>query len=185
MIAELELGRYRRARFWDGECPGAGYGRVGVLTRDLTARGAAIDGREVAVELVVPRGPMVMYGLVGCRYEPARGGDGLTVRVEHSAGPFGVGDAFASTLAISPERPVRGLPLELAEAVVVGIDDALGQGSEPGPGVLTCACAAYGAFGSSPVMFRALSRVVSTLLSRGTVSEAELCQVISEQIRGL
>jgi hypothetical protein len=36
MIAELELGRHRRPRFWDAGCPAARYTSVGVLTRDLT-----------------------------------------------------------------------------------------------------------------------------------------------------
>jgi hypothetical protein len=134
--------------------------------------------RRIAVEIVVPHGPMVSYGLLGGEFKPSPGRSSLEVITHYSETPFGVGDLFESPIAIAPEKPVVGLPLELAKPVLTGVQAALMRGAGLSPGTLAIDCAAYGVFGSYPVFFRSLASVLTALLGRGWTSESELRGVI-------
>jgi hypothetical protein len=134
------------------------------------------------VEVVVPQGPHVAYGLLGGEYKPTPGRSTLEVITQYSEMYFGVGDPFESQIAISPEVPVVGLPLELAKPVITGVQDAHMRGAALSPGILTIDCAAYGVFGSYPVFFRALGSVLTALLSREWMSESDLRRVVEEYL---
>src|SRR5713101_8557916 len=146
VMTVLELTRYRRARIWDDECPGARYPSSKSLQGEVEAASVETPPRRIALELVVPHGPRVSYGLLGGDFKPSAGRSTLAVITHYSETPFGVGDRFESPIAIAPEKPVAGLPLELANAVLTGVEDAHTRGAAPSPGTLTIDCAAYGEF---------------------------------------
>jgi hypothetical protein len=178
VVAELELTRYRRARYWDGAWPEQIYDAGGVLTRELEAAFRPMQDRLVAIEAVVPRGPRVMYGMLGGRYQAKTAGD-LVVVVEYMPVGSELGERFVSPIAIASDVPIVGLPEEFAEAVVEGVHD-VGPTERPGSGTLTFACAAHSLSGSSPLIFRALGRVVATLIASGSVPEYDVSAIVSD-----
>jgi hypothetical protein len=120
-----------------------------------------------------------MYGLLGGGYRLTPGERSLSLSVEYSAGGLGDGTAFVEALAVPPEIAIVGLPRELAEAVLDGVEQALEDGFGLGPGSLHLACAAHGAIGSTPVGFRLLARTVVGLISWGSCSESEVRDRVS------
>jgi hypothetical protein len=174
----LSLSRHRRAEVWRDECPVPGSHGAVVIERALQAGAHATPAGRVAVEASIPKGPTVMYGLLGGEFRPAAPPAAIEVRVHHGDGALGAGPAFSSDVAVRPERPVAGLVRPFAEAVVAGVEDALRDAPLLGPGVLTIDCAAHGAIGSSPVMFRALGRALVALLARSPSGEAELTTLL-------
>lgn len=178
MITLLDLSRYRRARIWDGECPGARYEIGNSLRGEVEASTDQSPPRRIAVEIVVPKGPMVSYGLLGGEFRPLPGRSTLGIITYYSEERFGVGDPFESPIAVAPEEPVVGLPLELARAALAGVQDTQMRGVALSPGTLTIDCAAYGVFGSSPAWFRSLASVLTALLCRGWTSDPDLRQGI-------
>jgi hypothetical protein len=125
---------------------------------------------------------MVSYGLIGGEFKPLPGRSSLEVIIHYSETRFGVGDPFESPMAIAPEKPVVGLPLELAKPVLTGVQAALTRGADLSPGTLTIDWAAYGVFGSSPAFFRSLASVLTALLSQGWTSESDLRGVIEANL---
>ena len=113
---------------------------------------------------------------------PPPGRSSLEVITHYRETRFGVGDPFERPIAIAPEKPVVGLPLELAKPVLTGVQAALMRGSDLSPGTLTIDCGAYGVFGSYPALFRSLASVLTALLSRGWTSESDLRRVIEEYL---
>jgi hypothetical protein len=171
--SSLALSRFRQAQLWRGECPAPAGGRA--LESRFPASGATPAGR-VALEASVPKGPMVLYGLLGGEFRPGRRGD-VQVRVRYVDRALGTGQPFASRVAVASERPVAGLPRSLADAVLAAVPrDVLG------PGVLTIDCAAHGAIGSSPAVFGALTRAVVTLLSRGPGQDGEAASLLESTL---
>ncbi len=132
--------------------------------------------------MVVPHGPRVSYGLLGGEFKPSPGRSTLGVTTNYSEMRFGVGDPFESQIALASEIPVIGLPLELAKAVLTGVEDAHMRGADLSAGALTIDCAAYGVFGSSPFFFRYLASILTALLSREWTSESDLRRVVEEYL---
>jgi hypothetical protein len=123
--------------------------------------------RRVTIEAKLPRGPIVMYGLLGAHFSPKDGG-GLTVAVgctEATDRP-----TFASYLAVKPEVVRIGLPREFADGVLAGVQDALGSKQSVGSGVLMFDCAASGDVGSSSAAYRLLARAIVTILATGAAN---------------
>ena len=79
MISELDLGRMQRARVWVGECPIARLAMESLTRRRYPASGASAQETRVAIELKMPRGPIVMYGLLGAHFKPMPGAAELVV----------------------------------------------------------------------------------------------------------
>jgi hypothetical protein len=182
VTTELQLSRYARARVWDGECPGARYQTAEIIRGEVGALREGTRARRIAVEIVQPKDPRVNYGLLGGEFNFAPGRSTVGVTTHYTETPFGLGDPFESPIAIAPERPLIGLPLELAKQVLIGVQDAHVQGVGLSPGILTIDCAAYGVLGSSPVFFRSLASVLTALLSQGWTSESDLRDVIEESL---
>ena len=60
----LELGKHRRARVWIGELPDTACPSVKTLTHTIAADRESQHGlRLAAIEVCVPLGPRLMYGL--------------------------------------------------------------------------------------------------------------------------
>ena len=177
MAIELEFGRGGRARVWENGCPGAGFQNADTVSGSLPAKLTDQPPCAVVLEAVLPKGPRVLYGLLGGGVTPAMGSTVL-VSVGYSSRQFGVGQPFASSIAMRPEAPVVGLPRGLAEAAFLGIQDAQVRDRPLGASMLTIDCAAHGAFGSSPVVFRALGSVIVSLLGRHPGAEFDFRRIL-------
>jgi hypothetical protein len=167
MITVLGLGRTQQARVWLEECPVSGLTFDGLVRRTFEVSGSVGSDRRVTIEAKLPRGPMVMYGLLGAHFSPKDDG-GLAVAVgctETTDRPL-----FASSLATKPEVARTGLPREFADGVLAGVQDALAS-TNLGSGVLMFDCAASGEVGSSSAAYRLLARAVVTILATGASDE--------------
>lgn len=156
----LDLGLHRRVRVWrDGDQLPV-FESVGLLERKLeTRRRDSAPRATVSIEAVLPRGAMVMYGALGGMFQPNPSRSGLTVKVHHlQSGDSGA--PYASDLVVAPDKSSLGLPLDVVEAVMSGVNEQLILRPEPGPGELVLDRALHGVVGSSAEMFRMLARAV-------------------------
>jgi hypothetical protein len=165
MMAILDLGLHRRVKVWRDSAAlpviGAADTREQVIATTTRSPGPA---GLIAVEAVLPRGPMVMYGALGGTFAPDASTASLTVRVHHLAAEQS-GPPFESELVVQPELTLLGLPSELVDAVLRGVNEQLIIGPDPGPGHLTFDRAAHGSIGSNEEMFRMLARAVVRLMT--------------------
>lgn len=182
MITEFEFGRYGRARLWDGECPAGEYGAGTSLTGELQPASVHAESRRIAVEVRWPKGPRVNYGLLGARFDSLPDRTSLQVSVRTSVGQFGDGAPFSEHIALAPEEPVLGLPLELAQAVLTGVRDGQMRNPLLGPGILNVDCAAYGAVGSSRSVFQPLAALIHGILGRGWSYASDLSRLAEEYL---
>ncbi len=133
-----------------------------------------------AVELCLPTGGMIRYGLLGALFLPD-GSDQLVIRVPFSKRE---GLPFSDSLASRLDTVWKGLPDEFAESVLhssLNTDTIQSLGA----GKLRFCCAAHGELGSSIWIFSALSRIVVKLLciDRKVVSEENLLKLVQNEIR--
>jgi hypothetical protein len=163
MIQQLQLSRHRKAKVWFGEPPNAEYSPTGVIRRVIstgTFKPAPIH--VVAVELMVPRGPMASYGLLGAELLDNGRHDGeVSVAVNRRGFPMD------QSQAAMPDDVRIGLLDEYAEAVVSGVEAVVHDGWGFA-GELSFKWAAHAAIGSSPAIFAELSGLVARLLARTT-----------------
>lgn len=159
---EVPLSYHRKARVWFGDRPARlidPTDQIGICEagRIMPARASA------AVELLVPRGGDVQYGLLGGTFK-ATSGTQLVIRTRVS----GVQDEpvrkYADALVERLETPVVGLPEQLAVAAVTGIRNRSSVQDALAAGVLTLDCAAYGSISSSPAHFGRLGDALVALL---------------------
>lgn len=157
-MIEVGLGRLGRARLWDGpEVPAFDGARV--AARVLPA-GAAVSrpSRSLAVEVVIPRGAVVAYGMLGAAFS-SDGAAALETTVL-----AGVGAEFSGSLAIAPETALLGVPGEYAEGIISGFLRGA-EKVEPLPGgSLVFDRGAHDLVGSSPIVFTSLAACVTRLL---------------------
>jgi hypothetical protein len=157
-MIEVRLGSLGRARLWDGpEVPA--FAGTRVATRVLSA-GAAVSrpSRSLAVEVVIPRGAVVVYGMLGAAFAS----DGMSA-LEMTV-MAGAGAEFSDSLAIAPETALLGVPEQYAEGIVSGfLRGAEKVGRLPG-GSLVFDRGAHGQVGSNPNVFTSLAACVTRLL---------------------
>jgi len=154
------IGKYKR--IWIGELPEATYPPDRTSTISLPAK-TVWSGTPLlaAVELVVPRGPRIWYGLLGGRLEP-RSSDKLTITLTISGHS---GPVLTDTLAPSYDEVRVGLPGEYVEAVVAGFKSAAAATDALVAGELTVNCAAHGLVGSSNAIFEHLGDILLKLFN--------------------
>jgi hypothetical protein len=103
----------------------------------------------------------------------------LAVKVHHL--PLqDLGTPYSSELVVPPEEAHLGLPGELVDAVMSGVNEQLIIGPDPGPGELVFDRAVYGIVGSSEETFRMLARVVVRLLATSLDDDEELTSALLE-----
>jgi hypothetical protein len=173
VICHLKLSRHRTARVWLDESPRAQYVPTAVMRR-VVSSGLSMPPviRLAGVELVVPRGAMASYGLLGAELlEGTEQGDVVTVAVARTDSPMP--DSLAGTL-----DDVRvGLPEEYASAVISGVERLVHGGAHFG-GELAFRWAAHGLVGSSGPFFADLAELVGKLLfSATTPSTGDLVEL--------
>lgn len=166
-MIDLDLGSARHARVWFEGLQQAHFVPAGAVRQSVPVVSEAVFGERtcVSVELVVPHGARVDYGLLGACFLPLERQDDVTLIVDYVEG-FAAGYEFDSSIAVAPERPVVGLPKELADSVATGASSQLAANWSGGPGELHFSYAAHGAYGSGRRVFSLLAGLVVILLQR-------------------
>lgn len=164
---------YRSARVWLGELPPAKYHSTEFVHAVFPAGGEEPRTTQAAVELLLPHGARISYGLLGCEFEAVRSTD-LTIRV----GVFeGVDPKPAWSLGSKLDTVKTGLRKEYALATVRGASVA---GLRFPPGVLSFVYAIHGEVGSSPALFERMENYLVELLLVGEpdIQDAELKRIL-------
>lgn len=155
----LNLSHHRKARIWLGELPDLSYPVLEVLERQQDAKVSTIaEIRYAAVEMFAPKGVRALYGLLGAKFTP----DNLERLLVQVAFCEDTTKQVEWSLAAKVDKIYVGLTCEYAPSV---LDGALRAAETLGSGVLRFECAAHGAVGSSPKIFRQLATLAVQLLT--------------------
>jgi hypothetical protein len=170
-VRELDLGKFRHARVWIDSEPDARYESTYEVSAEVPGRGRC-QPRSGAVEVLVPAGAHVMYGLLGGRIVPSDAGR-LRVVAAISASD---GTRFDSILCPHGDRLHVGLPHEYAPAIEGGLRAATaGTPTEILPsGELVVDCAVHAEVGSSVALFTTLTGILIGLLTATDLSKEGL-----------
>lgn len=162
-IVQIELTAFRRARIWLNEPPNASFEPTSVLSWRIPKDPAAssFPNRSVAVELVVPLGGRIGYGLLCASYKETSSDLTLiSVMVSEAASL-----SFETPLYNGPGAVFVGLPLVFTESVKKGaLKFFADQGNCGPPGELTFNGAAFSEVGSSPAIFEQISKIICKYL---------------------
>lgn len=159
-MKDIELRRLRHVRIWIDEVP-QGFGPV------------ITSGPTLCVEALIPKGPMMMYGLLGGSWDAESSSNGVAIDVAqiHVGQPFlpissVVGDvqsgAPESLLGVAAGRASRYIAIENA-------------------GKLTLAWSAHSAAWSNEVIFGALGEIIAAGLT-GSVSGTALDALLEAKL---
>lgn len=165
MRYEFHLAYHDRARVWIGDCPFSAAKATGSERRRYDVGSAPGHDLRAAIEILLPRGPRAMYGLLGATYQAQIGGSELTVDVAFTTDHRR--PEFTDSQAVKTDVARVGLPREYVEAVLEGIQEALAANPVLGPGHLSIDCAASADVGSSPATFSVLAKALLWTLARG------------------
>jgi hypothetical protein len=157
----VRLERLGKGRIWLDELPEIAFEPVRLEERVLAAGPGEAPRHRAAVEMLLPRGPMAMYGALGAVYTPAPGGS-LVIQV----GTAAPGKPFAAALAAGIDEVRVSLPEELVAATLRGLAEAAASAGL-GQGRLVVAHAAAGSVGSNSWLFERLGRAVVMALMAG------------------
>lgn len=178
---EIELRFQRKARVWFDDRP-AWLAAPPVHLKTCRSGGMVPSRASAAVELLVPRGADVQYGLLGGTFS-ATSGTQLAVLANVGGTQSESGLGYSDALVGRLETPSVGLPDYLAEAAMVGMQKRNFARDALTPGVLTLDCAAFGEISSSPDHFANLASILIALLVMRDVSrnsiEAELESLVN------
>lgn len=161
MILTLKLSRHRIARVWLGEAPTVEViGQDTVRQRVASARLVEAVTTKVVAELLVPRGGMASYGVLGGEFTRSSSGNEVEIIALIGSGS----NRYQESIAARIDEVRVGLPREFADAVIRGAKtEVLNRGTPPG--VLTFRWAAHGVVGSSPAIFEQLSSLVLRIMA--------------------
>jgi hypothetical protein len=161
-MRNLTLGKFRRVRVWIDEVPSAEYECQRVLTRMWPSSGGGNVGpQRAAVEMLVPTGPLSMYGLLGAEIAP------------YVAGTLKVDLYISSASNRTYPKPIEGLwdeariglPKEYAEAIFDGVGFYISEGGMAFSGTIKINCAAHSHISSNALIFKHLTNVLLKLLN--------------------
>ena len=115
---------------------------------------------KAAVELLVPKGPIGVYGLLGAELVPNLSGS-LRLQVGVSNQKL---SHYENSLALRSDSASIGLPQEFADSVLDGAIECLGSNRNLPSGDLVFFCAAAGNVGSNSALFRELGELVPKMI---------------------
>jgi len=172
----LQLAQHRKARVWFNELPDARVVPSNFAEHSVEGGKALCeDVRRAAVEVLIPRGPRALYGLLGAELRPNQSG-ALVIRVAISRNG---GAPFPDSIALSSDEARVGLPDEFSNAVVEGVTNQIAKMAGLGSGELVFDRAAYGSVGSAPIVFKWLAACLVQLLRKGDcVSQQEVVEIL-------
>lgn len=161
----IDLGFHSQARVWlKDSLPIIIYPALNIITQDIQTGLTCKSGtRQAALEIFIPVGPRVCYGLLGAKFIPNDSGR-LSVEVRVSTENESI---FSSSMAATVDTVKIGLPEEYSQSVIEGIVNSL---TNPkmieilGSGVIGIEQAAHGELSSSKKMFRNIAATLTRLL---------------------
>lgn len=169
-MIEIMLRRHGKARVWFDDRP-ARLAAPPVKLETFEAGGIVPSRNSAALELLVPRGGDVQYGLLGGTF-CATSGAQLVICGGVDGSKLGSG--YFDSLVRRLETPAVGLPDQLAEAAIVGMHDRAFAQDALVAGVLTLDCAAFGQVSSSPAHFGKLAVALVELLVMSDISPSSI-----------
>jgi hypothetical protein len=157
----IALSHHREARLWLADRPAL---LDGPVQAHLPAPHGTVTPirSEVAVEVAIPHGAHISYGLLGATWLPDA--EGVTVLSRPDGPPY------ASPLVFEPDRAWVGLPHEFVDAVTSAA--ATAGDALPARGGIVFDAAANSAVGSSEQHFALLTRIVLALLAADVTDPA-------------
>jgi hypothetical protein len=169
MMFEIGLPYHRQARVWIDDTPPASFEADETIERVHPAGEAGfLPTRRVAVELFIPKGARVLYGLLGAEFRPSQSGElYVLVNALSSGGPL-LDDPLLAPLL---DEVRIGLPPSYVEAVLEGV--TLVSASSLLPGTLLFQNAAHGVVSSCNAIFKVLSLTVVRLLMMNQIPTKE------------
>lgn len=178
-MMELQWG-LRKARLWLDELPVWSFEISQVIQRSQRITSdSKIGERCSAVEILLPRGPHILYGGLGAIFTPQPTHE-LLIRVAIS---HGQGRNYPESLAGRLDRVHIGLPQEYVEGIFKGV---LGTHELHllGTGTLDFSLATHGEIGSCLAIFQALGRILVQLIhiDREAVSEGKLLELLQQPL---
>lgn len=173
-MIELNLSSYRKARVWVGHLPQEAYfDSVSILQKRLpidSNKSKNLADNLFAVEIVIPRGGMTTYGLLGAEYINCIS-DNFSVEVYSSELET---KKFNNSLCADFETAFIGLPAEYANFIQKNVVEYLENEINFIPtGNLIFKCAAHGKIGSNQEIFKELSTVICEYLFSTTALQTD------------
>jgi|688.fasta_scaffold60981_3 hypothetical protein len=161
----IDLGFHSQARVWLKDSLPFIYPALDIISQDIqTGLACKSETRQAALEIFIPVGPRVCYGLLGAKFIPNPSGK-LSVEVRVSTENESI---FSSSMAAQVDTVKIGLPEEYSQSVMEGIVNSLTNDAKLietlGSGVIAIEQAAYGEISSSKKMFRNIAATVIQLL---------------------
>jgi hypothetical protein len=160
----IDLGFHSQARVWLKDSLPFIYPALDIISQDIqTGLACKSETRQAALEIFIPVGPRVCYGLLGAKFIPNPSGK-LSVEVRVSTENESI---FSSSMAAQVDTVKIGLPEEYSQSVMEGIVNSLTNDAKLietlGSGVIAIEQAAYGEISSSKKMFRNIAATVIQL----------------------
>jgi hypothetical protein len=160
MMFNLNLPQHRKTRVWLDELPDAAFGFENVLQKTLPGPDMNVAERKAAVEMLEPKGGMILYGLLGAGFKPNSSGI-LSIKV--AVGQAG-NSSYQSPLVLKFEKASIGLEKDFAQEVLRSAADETSKAGQLPSGDLVFNCAVQGAVGSNRNVFRQLAVMVAKLI---------------------
>lgn len=173
----FSLRRHARARVWIDEASTAAYSPHDVAKRTVPAGTRRTTCPSVTIEMLVPMGGMAGYGLLGVLVSP--GIEGKVVQLDV---PWCGADTtpWHSPLVLTSEQARIGIPQDLAEAVIAGLDQ--GSRSRLAPSTVRVVEAVHGMVGSSPIVMSWLGRTAIEILLISDHSDEALTALLERPL---
>lgn len=169
-----------KARIWFEDLPAWSYKATQIVEWNLPASHVPERRfRAAAVEMMIPSGPMAMYGALGATFTPEQRADlRIQILVSNNDGPL-----LRDMLALKGEVVHIGFPQEYVTGVIDGVMTGVRKAEYAqmlGAGTLSFCRAIYGEVGSSKKVFEMISRTVVYLLSLNapSLSDDELLNLL-------
>jgi len=176
----LQLAQHRKARIWLTELPDARVNPSDVSERSVQGVKPVTDGtHRAAIEILIPRGPRALYGLLGAELRPSKSG-ALVIRVVKSCTD---GPPFPNSIALSSDDTRIGLPDEFSQAVVEGASNQIAKIGGLGSGELVFDHAAHGLVGSAPIVFKWLAICLVQFFREGeSISQQQIANILQSAL---
>ncbi|WP_156970744.1 hypothetical protein [Andreprevotia chitinilytica] len=176
MVSLFRIGHYSELKVWDGCSPIPEFVYSQQIHKSFEFGGHSapiLGGRVVVAEVYMPKGPRVVYGLLGCQFVPNLTGQ-LTVWIS-----LGDSDlrAYADARCNGVEPIHLGIPVEFLDAIVSGVDAALKLGDAIS-GELTFCFGAFGVSSSNSSVFQSLANfLLQMVLGKELVYDTASLQI--------
>lgn len=156
----IELDKLKKARISFEEIPElVGMNQKKAETNIIASGNTINEERTVTLELMLPS-DACYYALLGAKYIPTDENEGIRLEVRYSDNKS---ENYTDTLAYSSRTVFKGLSKEYVETVLNTATDFL-QSIDAPKGKIVFNAAAYCDVGSSPIMFRIVTKIVLYIL---------------------